>query len=103
MKARCTNPKHIGFHVYGGRGIRVCDAWTNDFEAFLAHVGPKPTPTHTIDRIDVNGHYEPGNVRWATYSEQSKNKRPRARLRPLEDRIQRLEAQLRALGEEPVK
>lgn len=72
---RCTNPDFKQWKDYGGRGIRVCDEWLNSFDAFLSHVGRKPSPKHSIDRIDNDGHYEPGNVRWATRSEQERNKR----------------------------
>lgn len=77
MKERCLNPKNKDWALYGGRGIRVCDEWINDFPAFYAHIGPKPTPAHSIDRIDVNGNYEPGNVRWADAVTQRRNQRPR--------------------------
>lgn len=75
MKQRCGNPCSTSYHSYGARGIRVCEEWSDDFEAFLDYVGPRPTKDHSIDRIDVNGHYEPGNVRWSTPFEQSQNKR----------------------------
>lgn len=63
--------------LYGGRGILVCAAWQGEggFQRFLARVGPRPEGT-TLDRIDTNGHYEPGNVRWATLSQQNGNRRP---------------------------
>lgn len=73
--ARCTNKKNNRYSIYGGRGIKICSKWRQDFEAFLSDVGKKPSPLHSIDRIDVNGNYEPQNVRWATTEEQSRNKR----------------------------
>ena len=76
MKTRCFNQKNRCWNLYGGRGITVCAEWLNDFPAFFAHVGCKPTPEHTLDRIDGQRNYEPGNVRWATLSEQNKNRRP---------------------------
>lgn len=74
MIQRCTNPNVKAFSRYGGRGIRVCDEWST-FEVFLADVGPRPSAAHSIDRYpDNDGNYEPGNVRWATQSEQCLNK-----------------------------
>lgn len=74
-KERCYNPNHDRYALYGGRGVRMAAEWLNDFAAFFAHIGPKPDPKMTVDRIDPNGHYEPGNVRWATASEQRRNQR----------------------------
>lgn len=75
MIDRCHREGNDGFANYGGRGIKVCEKWRKSFQAFYDHVGPKPTPDHSIDRIDVDGDYEPGNVRWATRTEQSMNTR----------------------------
>lgn len=71
---RCRNPNNKDFEKYGGRGIRFWPGW-DGFEAFIADVGPRPSPRHTLDRIDVDGNYEPGNCRWATPSQQANNKR----------------------------
>lgn len=81
MKARCLNPNTAQFADYGGRGITVCKDWIGSFDAFYTHVGAAPTPDHSIDRINNDGDYEPGNVRWATRLEQAQNKRPQ-RLKP---------------------
>lgn len=73
MKQRCTNQKKREWPHYGGRGIAVCPEWMRSFTAFYAHVGKRPSEKHSIDRIDVNGDYAPGNVRWATQQEQIDN------------------------------
>ena len=76
LKARCNNPKDKNYSNYGGRGIKVCEKWSKSFAAFLSDVGPRPSPNHSLDRFpDMNGNYEPGNVRWATAKEQSRNRR----------------------------
>jgi hypothetical protein len=79
-KQRCSDPGDKRWLDYGGRGIHVCDEWRDDFPAFLAHIGKKPSRHHSIDRIDVNGDYEPGNVRWATKIQQANNCRNNRRI-----------------------
>lgn len=74
MRQRCQNPNADKFKHYGGRGIRVCDRWQS-FENFFADMGHPPTPKHELDRMDNEGHYEPGNVRWATRKQQVRNTR----------------------------
>jgi len=80
INQRCGNPQNKDYLNYGGRGIIVCDLWRTSYEAFLMCVGKKPTPEHSIERIDVNGNYEPGNVCWATVEQQARNKRSNVRV-----------------------
>lgn len=69
MKQRVKTPGYVSL------GVQVCREWQDSFEAFYQHVGPRPSIVHSIDRVNNNGHYEPGNVRWATPAQQSRNKR----------------------------
>lgn len=73
MKGRCLNPNDKGYGRYGARGISVCDRWLNSFENFYFDMGAKPSPAHTLERIDFNKDYCPENCKWATYKEQNRN------------------------------
>jgi hypothetical protein len=76
MIHRCTNSNWKHYKDYGGRGIKVCDRWMK-FDNFYIDMGPRPSDGHSLDRINNDGNYEPGNCRWATQSVQSANKRKR--------------------------
>ncbi len=79
MNVRCTDPDHVAFKHYGGRGISVCERWSfenpDGFKNFLEDMPPRPSNEYSLDRMQVNGNYEPGNVKWATATEQSNNQR----------------------------
>jgi hypothetical protein len=75
MKQRCSNSNRHNYRNYGGRNIEVWIGWKNSFKVFLNYIGPKPSPELTLERINNNGNYEPGNVKWATASQQNYNRR----------------------------
>lgn len=76
MKSRCYNKNLKKFHLWGGKGVTVCERWLNSYENFIEDMGRKPTAKHTLDRYpNPNGNYEPSNVRWATQKQQGANRR----------------------------
>lgn len=75
MKERCQNPTNKSYHNYGGRNISVCERWLISFETFFDDMGYRPSAKHSIDRINVDGNYEPKNCRWALSKEQGRNRR----------------------------
>jgi hypothetical protein len=75
MKGRCYNPKHQRYNYYGARGITVYDSWRNSFMEFLKDMGRRPSPQYSLDRMNNNGNYEPGNCKWSTKAEQMNNTR----------------------------
>lgn len=74
IKQRTTNAKHKAYRRYGGRGIKMWEGWLDDFPAFFAHVGLRPSPLHSLDRIDNEKGYVPGNLAWRTQTEQQRNR-----------------------------
>ena len=110
MLKRCYQPGVRNYADYGGRGIEVCQRWRgpDGVQNFISDMGPKPTPGHTLERKDNDGHYEPGNCCWATDEEQQRNRRPlathaqlavlRAENRRLKQRVAELEAALAQTG-----
>lgn len=77
MKRRCYNPNSLSYHLYGGRGVTICERWLGDhgYKNFEHDMGSRPSPKHSIDRKDPDGNYEPSNCRWATKQEQQRNRR----------------------------
>lgn len=105
MIARCHDPKHADYRNYGARGIHVCPEWREGFWAFIGyvteHLGPRPSPDHHLDRRNNDKGYEPGNIRWATPSENSLNKRS-ALMIPYKGEVLPLVEWCRRLGLSPV-
>lgn len=85
MISRCYNVLNKDYKNYGARGIEVCQEWLDSYESFLMAMGSCPGPGFTIDRIRVNGNYEPDNCKWSTTEEQNKNKRSNIRITLDED------------------
>lgn len=75
MKQRCTNPNHVSYSEYGGRGVKVCERWMKSFEAFLEDMGECPPGKYSIERIDPLRDYEPSNCKWIPFGDQAKNTR----------------------------
>lgn len=96
MRQRCNNPRSVGFKYWGGRGITICERW-NSFANFLADMGERPSQDHSIDRIDNNGNYEPGNCRWALVADQNRNKSDKRTI-TLDGRTQSVTEWARELG-----
>lgn len=97
MKQRCYNKNEKNYGGYGGRGIKVCDRWRDHFAMFIQDMGPRPSPQHSLDRIDVNGDYCPENCRWATQAEQQQNRRVNILLK-FNGKVQCLAVWARELG-----
>jgi hypothetical protein len=81
MKQRCYNPNNGSYKYYGFRGIIVCERWLHSFNNFLEDIGYRPSPAHSLDRINNDGNYEPKNCRWATRKEQAHNTRRQRNMR----------------------
>ena len=75
IKNRCYNQRNKDYPKYGGRGITICDRWKDSFDTFVREVGERPSPEHSIERLDNNGNYGPGNCIWGTPVQQSRNRR----------------------------
>jgi len=80
IRDRCLNPRSVNWPAYGGRGIGMCERWAQSFDAFVEDMGLRPSPKHSVDRIDNDKGYEPGNCRWATSEQQNRNRRNNVRL-----------------------
>lgn len=101
MRTRCYDPDTHNFKNYGGRGIRICDRWNESFWNFVEDMGPKPSPVHSLDRIDPDGHYGPDNCRWATRAEQRLTQR-KARVKREPTVADQARARIAAMSDEEV-
>lgn len=97
MKQRCNDPANKRFARYGGRGITVCARWADSFTNFLDDMGPQPSPRHSIERLDSDKNYEPGNCVWATKEVQANNRSNNTRIE-IEGRVQTLTQWARETG-----
>lgn len=97
IKSRCYEPTNVGYELYGGRGVKVCQRWMESFAAFLEDMGDPPTDKHSIDRINSDGDYTPENCRWATSTQQNRNRRNNRVITYL-DKTQTLEEWAAELG-----
>jgi hypothetical protein len=102
IKERCENPRNEWYWCYGGKGVSVCERWKHSFKNFISDMGRRPSSRHSIDRFpDNNGNYEPGNCRWATWSQQLSNRRTRTHclrgheLTPENTRLQEYKGKIR--------
>ena len=94
MVSRCSDPNNKDYKNYGGRGIKVCERWRESFQNFLSDMGKRPSPKHTLDRWpNQNGNYEPSNCRWATRTQQARNRRSTTLSPEIVQEIRRLRAQ----------
>lgn len=98
MRGRCTRATHRDWKDYGGRGIVVCGRWSGSFEAFYADMGPRPLHGYSLDRINNEGNYEPGNCRWATAKEQAANRRHRRPIKLTADAVTAIRTRYAAGG-----
>lgn len=97
LKSRCLCPTNQAYNRYGGIGITVAECWIHNFQSFFDHIGPRPSPEYSVDRIDNSRGYEPGNVRWATSTEQNRNTR-RNRMMTYKGKTQCMAAWAEELG-----